>query len=274
MTVKIRPYKNGGWEVDIQGEYPNSVRFRKRIKAPVATKRAALDWGRDRERHLIREGPPQREQKRMRALTLAEFAPRFMEEYCTANRLKPSGIKAKESILRVCCPWRTAHGADRESGRSTAESHLGNRSAAVNNILTVLNKVLSTAFEWGELSSEPVRDAQVRSPRWLSTSQRTSRPGRGCRSRTCTKRLCSRGQAGLRLGEMQRYGGLTSTTGANYFISGKPVRGRRGRTRVVGTKDPDDDVYEITSYKFAIFEANESSATAPGHRFPRRWCEV
>jgi hypothetical protein len=53
--------------------------------------------------------------------TLQAFATRFLEGYARANRLKPSGFAAKESILRQ----------------------------TVNNVLTTLNVLLKTAVEWG-----------------------------------------------------------------------------------------------------------------------------
>ena len=33
--------------------------------------------------------------------TLKKFGPRFLEDYAEANRQKPSGVAAKETILRV-----------------------------------------------------------------------------------------------------------------------------------------------------------------------------
>jgi hypothetical protein len=98
MSVIVRPYRRGGWEVDVTIRLPDGSRLRERSKAPVSSKSAAHRWGEDRERHLLQRGP---EQRRKEAPTLAEFAPRFLEGYAVANRLKPSGIVSKESIIRV-----------------------------------------------------------------------------------------------------------------------------------------------------------------------------
>src|SRR3970040_1179822 len=57
MSVKVRPYRNGGWEVDIQFRLPDGTRHRERYKAPVESKSGALRWGQDRERHLLHHGP-------------------------------------------------------------------------------------------------------------------------------------------------------------------------------------------------------------------------
>lgn len=47
---------------------------------------------------MVRYGPPQ---VRKEVPTLKEFAPRFVDGHGRANRQKPSGIAAKEMLLRV-----------------------------------------------------------------------------------------------------------------------------------------------------------------------------
>src|SRR6478672_1920483 len=98
MSVIVRPYRRGGWEVDITTRLPNGSRHRERCRAPVKSKTAAQRWGEDRERHLLQHGlaPPKKE-----VPTLQEFAPRFLDRYARANRQKPSGVAAKETILNV-----------------------------------------------------------------------------------------------------------------------------------------------------------------------------
>src|SRR5579872_7566489 len=78
MSVKARPYRNGGWEVDIQFRLPDGRRHRERCKAPVASKSGALRWGQDRERHLLQHGP---KRARKEVPTFEEFAPKFLEGY-------------------------------------------------------------------------------------------------------------------------------------------------------------------------------------------------
>ena len=77
---------------------PDGRRHRERSKAPVNSKSGALRWGQDRERHLVQHGP---EPKKKEVPTLEEFASRFIEGYAVANRQKPSGIAAKQTILNV-----------------------------------------------------------------------------------------------------------------------------------------------------------------------------
>src|SRR6478672_5075707 len=95
MSVIVRPYRRGGWEVDITTRLPNGSRHRERCRAPVKSKTAAQRWGEDRERHLLQHGlaPPKKE-----VPTLNDFAPRFLEG-ASANRQKASTVAAKQSIL-------------------------------------------------------------------------------------------------------------------------------------------------------------------------------
>jgi hypothetical protein len=76
MSVIVRPYRRGGWEVDITVRLPNGSRWRERSKAPVSSKSAAVRWGEDRERHVLQHGLPQPKKE---VPTLEEFAPRFLD---------------------------------------------------------------------------------------------------------------------------------------------------------------------------------------------------
>src|SRR5687768_1280511 len=98
MSVKIRPYVNGGWEVDIRVLLPDGRRIRERKKAPGSSKSGADRWGHERERHLLQHGLPQ---PRKEVPTLEAFAPRFLDGHARANQQKPSVIATKDSILRV-----------------------------------------------------------------------------------------------------------------------------------------------------------------------------
>ena len=72
MSVKVRPYVNGGWEVDVALTLPDGRKIRDRRKAPVSTRTEALRWGRERERELLVRGP---QTPRKEVPTLEEFAP-------------------------------------------------------------------------------------------------------------------------------------------------------------------------------------------------------
>jgi hypothetical protein len=94
MSVTIRPYINGGWEADIRVVLPDGTVIRERKKAPASSKSAAARWAEARERVLATHGKPKpvTKQEVLEKPTLKEFAPRFLERYAKANRLKPSGI--------------------------------------------------------------------------------------------------------------------------------------------------------------------------------------
>ena len=103
MSVTVRPYQGGDvWEVDVRIEYPDGSEHRERRKAPVSSKSAAKRWGEDRERFLLQQGKPVARDvpQKKEVPTLAAFGPRFVDGYARANQQKPSGIAAKESVLR------------------------------------------------------------------------------------------------------------------------------------------------------------------------------
>ena len=121
MSVTIRPYVNGGWEVDIRVVLPDGSVIRERKKAPSASKSAAQRWAEARERVLLVHGKPKhaaKEEVKEETPTLREFAPRFVDGYAKANRLKPSGIAAKKTVLKV---HLIPHLGDRRLDRITTE---------------------------------------------------------------------------------------------------------------------------------------------------------
>jgi integrase len=156
MSVKIRPYRRGGWEVDILWRDPEGRRRRERTRTSVTSKAAAKRWGEARERELILRGPAPR---RKEVPTLGEFAPRFLDEHARANRQKPGGIAQKEVVLRVhLVPLL---GKKRLDAIVTADvqqlkHHLQTKAPkTVNNVLTVLSTMLKKALEWGVIDAMP-----------------------------------------------------------------------------------------------------------------------
>ena len=142
MSVTVRPYRRGGWEADIRFRLPNGLRHRERCRAPVSSKSAAQRWGEDRERHLVQHGLPEPKKE---VPTLEQFAERFVNGYARANRQKPSGIAAKEMILRVHLRLQlgscrldeiTSEDVQRLKQRLNSKAP-----KTVNNVLTVLNSI-------------------------------------------------------------------------------------------------------------------------------------
>lgn len=94
------------------------------------------------------------------AMTLAAFVPRWIEEHARANRHKPRGIASKESILRMHLlprfgdrPMNTLVDADIQGLKADLAER---QPKTVNNVLSVLNKLLRTAVRWNVLPRMPV----------------------------------------------------------------------------------------------------------------------
>ncbi|MBI2187404.1 MAG: site-specific integrase [Acidobacteria bacterium] len=156
MSVKVRPYRRGGWEVDVTLRLPNGSRWRERCKAPVSSKSAAQRWGEDRERHVLLHGVPEPKKE---VPTLEQFAPRFLDGHARANRQKPSGIVSKTSILnRHLIPFLGPKKLDAITTEHVQDvkRRLKDRAPkTVNNILTVLNMLLKKAVEWDVIDNMP-----------------------------------------------------------------------------------------------------------------------
>jgi integrase len=156
MSVTVRPYRRGGWEVDIQWLAADGRRRRERRVLSVTGKSTAQRWGEARERELLIRGPAPEPKE---IPTLEAFAPRFIEGHARANRHKPSGIAQKDIALRV--HLIPALGGKRLNAISTEDvqrlKHRLNDKAikTVNNVLTVLNTLLKKAVEWRVIDDTP-----------------------------------------------------------------------------------------------------------------------
>ena len=179
MAVTVRPYVNGGWEVDIRFRRDDGSVVRERTKNPVTGKAAVMRWAEARERHLIKHGRPVRSVKVELGKevagvpTLKDFATRFLDGYARANREKPSGVASKETILRVhLVPRFGAKTLDAltTEGVQQLKAELNTRAPkTVNNILTVLNTLLKTAVAWGVIEKMPCAITLVRAPKTVAT---------------------------------------------------------------------------------------------------------
>src|SRR2546422_9222349 len=154
MSVLIRPYRRGGWEVDTRLVLADNSEHRERRKAPVTTKTAAQRWGEAREREWYQQltHPQPKDVQPKEVPTLEIFWPRFVDGYARANRQKPSGIAAKETIGKVhLIPQLGSKRLDAITTEDVQQlkRHLHDRSPkTVNNVLTVLNVLLKKAVEW------------------------------------------------------------------------------------------------------------------------------
>ena len=135
---------------------PDGIPLRERKVFKTASKTAAQRWGQERERYLLVNGLPKPTKE---VPTLEEFAPRFMDGHARANRQKPSGIAAKETILnRHLIPVLGGKRLDAITNEDVQRlKHRLKEKAAktVNNTLTVLNVLLKTAVEWDVIERHP-----------------------------------------------------------------------------------------------------------------------
>ncbi len=171
MSVTIRPYKTGGWEVDIHVILPNGTRARSRTRKHTS-KSAAHRWGLSREREWLVGRPKTKKEvpaPQKEVPTLEGFAERFVDGYARANRQKPSGIAAKQMILRVhLIPRLGSRRLDaigNEHVQRLKHSLRTKAAKTVNNVLTVLNVLLKTAVEWDVIEQMPCTIRLLRVPK-------------------------------------------------------------------------------------------------------------
>jgi integrase len=164
MSVTIRSYRRGGWEVDIRVVTPDGARqLRERRRAPMSSRSAAMRWAESREHVLFQRlvEPALVSSPRKEVPTLQEFAPRFVDGHARANRQKPSGIAAKTAILRlylIPAFGRKRLDAIKSEDVQRLKAQLEVKSPkTVNNILAVLSILLKKAVEWDVIERMPCR---------------------------------------------------------------------------------------------------------------------
>jgi integrase len=161
MSVKLRQRRKGGWEIDVRVVSPDGTRqARTRKRSPLASRSAALRWAEGLERVMFqRLMDPAQQTPRKEAPTLRAFAPRFMDGHARANRQKPSGIAAKEMVLRVHLVPALGHkrlDAIKSEDVQRLKSRLEHKSPkTVNNVLAVLSVLLKKAVEWDIIDRLP-----------------------------------------------------------------------------------------------------------------------
>jgi hypothetical protein len=162
MSVTIRPYRGGGWEIEIRVVTPDGARdLRERRRAPMSSRSAAVRWAEGRERvlfdRLVSPAPDSTSKKEVP--TLQAFAPRFIDGHARANRLKPSGIASKNAILRlylIPAFGRKRLDAIKSEDVQRLKAQLEFKSPkTVNNVLAVLSVLLKKAVEWEVIERMP-----------------------------------------------------------------------------------------------------------------------
>lgn len=163
MTVKVRPYRRGGWEVDIRLRLPDGTLHRERCKSPVSSKTGSMRWGQDRERHLLTHGVP--EEPKERVPTLEEFSIRYMEEQ-RGQRRAPATLSRLEAQLRLhLIPLLGDVALDRigeahVSKLRSERNHL--KASSINTLAGHLWHMLRLAARWGVIPGAPPPPAKLR----------------------------------------------------------------------------------------------------------------
>lgn len=170
MSVTVRPCITGGWETDIRVVLPDGTVIRERKKAQQTSESSARRWAETRERHLLLHGTPKPvREEGQKTPTLREFAPRFLERYATANRLKPSGVSSKEVAIRVhLFPLfgdRRLDAIATEDVQHLKSAMVAKSPKTVNNVLTVLSVMLRTAAEWNVIDRVPCTIKLLKAPK-------------------------------------------------------------------------------------------------------------
>jgi len=92
--VTVRPYRRGGWEVDVLVRLHDGTRHRERKRVSLTSKTAAQRWGEGRERDLLVNGVATTKRE---VPALKDFVERFIDGHARANRQKPSGIAGRRA---------------------------------------------------------------------------------------------------------------------------------------------------------------------------------
>ena len=210
MSVTVRPYRRGGWEVDVRVVLPDGGRQRDRRRAPVTSRSAALRWGQARERELLIHRPAPTKPRR-EVPTLRAFAPRILDGHARANRQKPSSIAAKEMILRLHLAPRLGErrldAITNEDVQRLKRALSAKAPKTVNNVLTVLSTLLKAAVEWQVIAQVPCTIHLLKVPKPsavfhdFETYDRLVEAARTIGPQIHVIVLLG-GDAGLRLGEM------------------------------------------------------------------------
>lgn len=170
MTVKVRRYKdNKRWEVDIKVIWADGTEHRERKLSPVASKSGSRQWGEQRERFLVMNGKESLKPRERKSVpTFGEFWPRYMQDHCYAERLKPSTIQFKQYAFDCHLdpvfghlPLDEISNADVQAFKA---SHQETSAHHVNNLLCSLNVAAKKAVEWGVIEYVPFRIQLLKSP--------------------------------------------------------------------------------------------------------------
>jgi integrase len=149
------------WMIDVDYQQPDGQRVRVRKVSPVQTLRGAERYERDLRSSLLDGTFGREEEKRAPVPTLGEFKQRFIDEWCKANKQKPSGIDSKDSAFRnyllpVFAERRLDSFTPADEDK-LKKSLLDYAASTYNNAASTMNMVLKAAARWGVIRHVPHR---------------------------------------------------------------------------------------------------------------------
>ena len=124
MSVKLRQRRKGGWEIDVRVVSPDGTRHaRTRKRSPLASRSDAQRWAEGLERVMFQRLMDPAQHTRRKEARHTSIRATFMDGHARANRQKPSGIAAKEMILRVHLvpAWATSGWTRSRARRAAAQ---------------------------------------------------------------------------------------------------------------------------------------------------------
>ncbi|MCA9649547.1 MAG: site-specific integrase [Myxococcales bacterium] len=178
MAVTLRPYKkkNGNvikWHVDIRLTFPGAPPFRERRVSPHRSKTASRKWGEERERQIIESRQTDANGEivapdlvRKEIPTVRQFAKRYLEHHCKANRQSTATLVRKATAFRNHInPALGGIRLDRITPEhiQTLKAQLGELApVTVNAILQVLRAMLYVAVDWKVVDKLPAKIKMLR----------------------------------------------------------------------------------------------------------------
>jgi len=158
-----------GWLYDIRFTWPSGQPFRERRRIPTSgqSEKKALAWATQLRNALLAAGETKlaQQQKEDSAAdpvipTLLEFGPRYVSDYCKANRNKPRTIEEKKSILEFHLYPRLGNRRLDEIRLADVQRLKGDledlSSSRLNSVLNVLSTVLTFAVDVEVIKALPV----------------------------------------------------------------------------------------------------------------------
>ena len=151
------------WMIDVVVELDDGSQKRVRKVAPIQNKRAAEQHEREIRVELLTSSTMRREvpeEKKVLAPKFAAFSDVFINTYAKTNN-KPSEVATKESMLKnhlvpAFGKLRLDEiGPERIEALKAAKLEAKLSPKTINNMLTVLRRILVVACEWGKVKSVP-----------------------------------------------------------------------------------------------------------------------